>query len=176
MSKLVAEYLLHALHEAESEQGALTDQLIYNEDRSRELREQTERVLERLRFYEFLISDLRQKIQSAQHAFESDWTETNHDIPMNTFATALVGKGATRNALSGQLIENQKPTTKEMVWSILQSRPNGLTVTELMEYLQAIYGVDIPRPNLSPVLSRMKSEGLLSLEDDCWKIPVHLKS
>jgi len=60
-------------------------------------------------------------------------------------------------------------TLKEMVRKALQEHfQNGATALELLAFFKSKWGRDVPRPSLSPQLSRLKEEGILDLKGRVW--------
>ena len=61
---------------------------------------------------------------------------------------------------------NSSPTIKEMVRTILDAAPSGLTAHQILEKINSDYGKDIERTSLSPQLSRLKSDNEVFLDGD----------
>lgn len=68
---------------------------------------------------------------------------------------------------------NSSPTIKEMVRTILDAAPSGLTAHQILEKINSDYGKDIERTSLSPQLSRLKSDNEVFLDGDMWMLGKH---
>jgi len=78
-----------------------------------------------------------------------------------TWATLQGGAGAPPRRTS-------QITIKEMVRSILRSRPDGLTAGEILHEIHERFGVAIERTSLSPQLSRLRDSGDVTPENGRW--------
>ncbi|MEO1304171.1 MAG: hypothetical protein AAFV37_04285 [Pseudomonadota bacterium] len=85
---------------------------------------------------------------------------------------AVDGKPLMDNvAFTGTKAENSGAhTIKEMVLEILGVMPDGAEATELLTYIKDRFGANLVRTSLSPQLSRLKKEGLISLSGKVWKL------
>lgn len=59
-------------------------------------------------------------------------------------------------------------TIKEMVRSILRSRPDGLAAGQILQEIQERFGVAVERTSLSPQLSRLRDSGVVTLDNGRW--------
>lgn len=64
----------------------------------------------------------------------------------------------------------ERKTIKDMVLEILAVMPDGAEATELLSFIDERFEVTLPRTSLSPQLSRLKKERLVSLEGKVWKL------
>ncbi len=55
-----------------------------------------------------------------------------------------------------------------MVVAALRDRPNGGDAYAIINAIKEKYGKDIPRPSMSPQLSRLKEDGYLELRNGNW--------
>jgi hypothetical protein len=60
-------------------------------------------------------------------------------------------------------------TMKAAIETILRDFPNGLTALEILPKLNEMLGTDYPRTSLSPQLSRLKTDKLVTLDGSIWK-------
>jgi hypothetical protein len=69
------------------------------------------------------------------------------------------------------------PTIKEMILEVLEKRPNGGVADQIIEWVKADYGVDVPRSSMSPQLSRLKSDLSVHLhaKTKVWQLPKHVE-
>lgn len=61
-------------------------------------------------------------------------------------------------------------TFQDMVVEVLKRRPQGAGAKELLILIKDFHGKSIMRSSLSPQLSRLKSNGVLSLEGGIWRL------
>ncbi len=67
--------------------------------------------------------------------------------------------------------ESSAPRTiKEMILEILALMPDGAEATELLSFIDERFGKKLERTSLSPQLSRLKKDGLISLSGKVWTI------
>jgi hypothetical protein len=59
-------------------------------------------------------------------------------------------------------------TIKEMIRSILRSRPDGLAAGEILQEIQERFSVAVERTSLSPQLSRLRDSGDVTLVNARW--------
>ena len=57
-----------------------------------------------------------------------------------------------------------------MIVQVLAGRPQGATATDILQLIEAIFGKKIIRSSISPQLSRLKSAGVLILENNMWRL------
>lgn len=69
------------------------------------------------------------------------------------------------------------PTIKEMILEALEKRPSGGVADQIIEWVKADYGVDVPRSSMSPQLSRLKSDlsVYLHAKTKVWQLPKHVE-
>ncbi|MEL6664940.1 MAG: hypothetical protein AAFQ24_02315 [Pseudomonadota bacterium] len=68
---------------------------------------------------------------------------------------------------------NENPsrlTIKGMVLEILGVMPEGAEATELLAFIKDRFGTDLERTSLSPQLSRLKKDRLITLSGRVWKL------
>jgi len=71
----------------------------------------------------------------------------------------------TRKASGGE------PIFKEKVKTALQEKfPNGASANDILKYLNDRWERQIVRSSLSPQLSRLKKEGVITLDNDIWRL------
>ncbi len=64
-----------------------------------------------------------------------------------------------------------EPIFKEKIKTALTKEfPNGATANDILKYVNEKWERQIVRSSLSPQLSRLKKEGIITLEDDIWKL------
>jgi hypothetical protein len=63
-----------------------------------------------------------------------------------------------------------KLTIKDMVVRVLSETGKGMDALKLMENVKGKFGVEVQRTSLSPQLSRLKSEGILVMENKVWSL------
>jgi chaperonin cofactor prefoldin len=68
---------------------------------------------------------------------------------------------------------NHRITIKDRIISILRTRPDGLTSSQLLECLRSAGAPDISRRSLAPKLTRLKSEEALELAYGLWRVKKH---
>jgi hypothetical protein len=87
---------------------------------------------------------------------------------------------AAREAIDGGKVADVQPTNaqagkrtiKGMIRSVLTDHPEGGVAEHIIEWVQATYGVEVPRSSMSPQLSRLKAEGVLYLDSvtKVWRL------
>jgi hypothetical protein len=67
------------------------------------------------------------------------------------------------------------PKIKEMILAVLDSRPDGGTSDQIIDWVLRDFGVDVPRSSMSPQLSRLKSDFQVRLDPKtrAWQLPKH---
>lgn len=113
-------------------------------------------LLERASYLQSLASDLDAKLEFHQPSVEQSNLLSFEEHPR------------TQNALGSP--QSDSLSVREMLVHILRGSPRGLDVRTLLNLLKSVFGADVPRTTVSPQLSRMKQEGLLTLEGDVWKL------
>ncbi|WP_291365727.1 hypothetical protein [Acetobacter sp. UBA5411] len=66
---------------------------------------------------------------------------------------------------------SSKVTIKDMIRTVLQEERHGLHANEIIEKIKQSFNKDIGRPSLSPQLSRLKQEKLITFLNDAWILP-----
>lgn len=168
MSESIWEFLVNARKEAERKLYDLDKRI---ETLRRELSEAEEQRL----MFNYIISDLRQKLHTVQSAKAQSRPVGNAFSPALLAPTHEIGAGLfgfARNAFthSPHGDDRRRPTMKEMIFSALNVVPEGLDVNDLIDFIQAAFDVEVARTSLSPQLSRMKAEGVLELAGDVWRL------
>lgn len=110
------------------------------------------------------ISELRpqvSKLQSELRALQSELSEV--EIASNAIGRSSSGGGP----------PIRKGTLKDKIIAVLKLRPKGATSTEILDLIAEQFDEAIPRTSLSPQLSRLKSEGWLSLIGSNWRLTDH---
>lgn len=66
---------------------------------------------------------------------------------------------------------NGEPIFKEKIKTTLTEKyPNGATANDILAYVNERWEREIIRSSLSPQLSRLKKEGVITLDNDVWKL------
>jgi hypothetical protein len=65
------------------------------------------------------------------------------------------------------------PSIKAMALEVLENCTVGADTNEIARLIAERFGVEVPRPSLSPQLSRLKSEGQLEIENKVWRRQRH---
>ena len=73
---------------------------------------------------------------------------------------------------AGFEVPDLKMSIKEMVVEVLQANPQGLKALALIRAIAQRYGKTIPRPSLSPQLSRLKAQGTVIRDGRLWRLVV----
>ena len=120
------------------------------------------------------ISELRpqvSKLQSELRALQSELSEV--EIASNAIGRSSSGGGPSlfERVAGGPPI--RKGTLKDKIIAVLKLRPKGATSTEILDLIAEQFDETIPRTSLSPQLSRLKSEGWLSLIGSNWILTDH---
>lgn len=95
---------------------------------------------------------LKKELQSIQAAEDAIVTDDEEDT---------VGATGTRRS-------STRITIKTMVVAALRNKQNGGDAHEIIKAIKEQYGKDIPRPSMSPQLSRLKDDGYLELRNGNW--------
>src|SRR5690606_35067860 len=73
-------------------------------------------------------------------------------------------------AVNSRKSASGEPTIKDMVVAVLQERGSGADALEIIDLIKEMYGKEIPRPSMSPQLSRLKTDGVLKLDGKTWDL------
>jgi hypothetical protein len=71
--------------------------------------------------------------------------------------------------------EGHRQTIKDKVVNILKNRVGGADANEIISMISDTYGETVVRESLSPQLSRLKQEGLLTLNGKIWSLSLEKK-
>ena len=113
-----------------------------------------------------LLADLSQR--------ERDLKEQLKEIKALRAALKGVGEGDDSNVSASQTsAKPNTPTFKEMIVSVLSEHGRGAQATEILGLIKTKFGKEIKRSSISPQLSRLKSEGVIDLDDKVWYLPEH---
>lgn len=82
----------------------------------------------------------------------------------------LSGRVASDSASAGTRGIEKPPTFQDMIVQVLAGRPQGATAIDILQLIEAIFGKKIIRSSISPQLSRLKSAGVLILENNMWRL------
>lgn len=63
-----------------------------------------------------------------------------------------------------------KRTLKQMAMAVLAEHPDGLDANQLISEVQARFQLVVPRPSMSPQLSRLGRDGILRRDGMTWKL------
>ena len=77
---------------------------------------------------------------------------------------------STRQTTAGQ---PGKGTIKDMILQVLEDRAKGAESPEVIDLIKARFDVEVPRTSMSPQLSRLKADGLLTIIGKNWILPKH---
>lgn len=84
--------------------------------------------------------------------------------------SSLEGNFPRRSSESSKRRRGSASTIKEAVVSVLGDSSRAMTALEILETINRRMGLEYPRSSLSPQLSRLKSEGTLTLDENHWDL------
>lgn len=135
---------------------------------------------------EFIVSrkaELRRQIDAAQAELsELDQAEkaigTVHEASVALGLVTEVDTAGRIGALKGTISlprftargTLRKATIQTMIVDVLRDFPGGLEALEIVRHIRERYGRDVPRTSLSPQLSRLKTDGVIDLENKTWRL------
>ncbi len=74
-------------------------------------------------------------------------------------------------AAAKELVAAGEPTFKDKVRHALKTQyPQGATARELLQYINNNWTRQVKRASLSPQLSRLRHEGIITVENTIWKL------
>jgi hypothetical protein len=77
----------------------------------------------------------------------------------------------------GELVADERPvqrvTIKERLITVLLAHPDGMTASQLLEFLRSAGLPNMSRQNLAPKLTRLKAEKTLERAYGLWKLKKH---
>ena len=116
---------------------------------------------------QILVDRLRQiDAEIARLKSEKDKTKQALAIFKADLATPIHNGAATKE--SGVARE---PIFKDKVRHALKTQyPQGATARELLQYINSNWGRQVKRASLSPQLSRLRQEGVITVENSIWKL------
>lgn len=110
-------------------------------------------------------ADLRAQLQSlVDEQKKLDRAAYAAGLPQEPIAIA----GAAPVAKARKVRRASGATIKDAVVQVLTRVGHGVSAIDLLPLVNDILGVDYPRSSLSPQLSRLKSEGILTLRGKLW--------
>lgn len=68
-----------------------------------------------------------------------------------------------------------KATIKDKIRDVLAEHTNGGTSDDIIKWVKSSFGTEVPRTSMSPQLSRLKSEGVVTLNNstNVWQLAEH---
>ncbi|MGB6228655.1 MAG: hypothetical protein WBF53_00830 [Litorimonas sp.] len=111
------------------------------------------------------ISNRQAEIQSQMSALRSEQSE------LKVALAALEGDAAQGGARRQPNLSNRL-TIKDMIVDVLGKRRDGGTSDDIIEWVKEVHGAEVPRSSMSPQLSRLKSEGAITLDNSnkIWRL------
>lgn len=103
-----------------------------------------------------------------------DERETAIKEQLKAFRAELAEIKVARQALDGVAVEVQStsssagPTIKDMIRTVLERAPDGMTSALILEAIKQEFGRDVERTSLSPQLTRLKDAGEVHLVGENW--------
>jgi hypothetical protein len=64
-----------------------------------------------------------------------------------------------------------RKTLKELAIEVLQQRPEGAEANTIIAEIKSKHGIEVARESMSPQLSRLGQEGVLTREGLIWRLP-----
>lgn len=68
------------------------------------------------------------------------------------------------------------PTIKECVLAVLADQPAGADSMGILKMIKQRFNIDVKRPSLSPQLTRLKSDGKVTLTGTIWNLPSNVEA
>ncbi len=68
-----------------------------------------------------------------------------------------------------------RATTKDKIRDVLAEHTDGGTADDITKWVKSSFGTEVPRTSMSPQLSRLKSEGVVALDNstNVWQLAEH---
>jgi hypothetical protein len=88
---------------------------------------------------------------------------------IQTAEGAIVSDDEEIATVTTQRRKTSKITIKDMIVAVLENKPEGADSFAIIDLIKEKYGKDVPRPSISPQLSRLKTDdGLLGIRGSNW--------
>ena len=109
------------------------------------------------------LQELHDSLSSQLHSFDVQFAHAPSQLEFTD--------SERRNTLlPGMSQQSEGLSLKEMVMHALNLIGTGAEVQRVIDYITHMFDVTPQRTSVSPTLSRLKQEGLVTLEDDLWRI------
>jgi len=118
-------------------------------------------------YYQSLIADIDFKMAAHRASMEQLQLTENNALSLPYEDPSSVGS---YNALSQAPSNYAEWSVKDMILHILRGTPMGHDVRMILNLMNSVFGVEVPRTTVSPQLSRMKQDGVLELHGDVWRM------
>lgn len=125
--------------------------------------------------YILQMSQIRQFIEARREEIKEQIAALKQELRELNLAEGAIKSGVVPSRDEGVASSSSRTTIKEMVVEVLEDRPNGAEASEIIELIANSFGESIARSSLSPQLSRLKEEGVLSLEGRVWLLQKYAK-
>ena len=116
---------------------------------------------------------LRDYIEQRREAIKSQLSVLKQELRELTLAENAIRSGTSSDltaSASRVSADGTRQTIKDKVVTVLTDRPGGADANEIIAMISNTYGENIVRESLSPQLSRLKHEGVLTLEGKLWSL------
>lgn len=119
-----------------------------------------------------IMPSLRDFIASRREEIKREISSLRAELRELSLAESAIKNGTPETVTSDgrRGTSESKITIKDMVLEVLADKPAGAEATEILNLIANRFGEEIPRPSLSPQLSRLKEEGRLALEGRIWRV------
>jgi DNA-binding transcriptional ArsR family regulator len=116
-----------------------------------------------------MTTGLREFLAKREHELKVELARIQRELDELRAARAAIDGGTGKVAPSAG---PAKPTHQEMILRVLDERPGGAKAEQVKDAIARTFGVDIPRPSISSKLSRMRRDGLVTLDEEkVWRSP-----
>ena len=142
------------------------DQISALENQVEECHRRLTELQQQLRYFQYVASDLAAKI-SEYYSYLDDMPSqlsrpSSYEQQSLSFVPSSGGPTSKSDAEGMQL--------KQIVFEALFSLPRGGDVRAIIQAIERIFDVEVARTQVSPILSRMKQDGLVDLNGDIWSV------
>lgn len=92
---------------------------------------------------------------------------------LSSVPTSESGKasGVVKKPIEQARRKRSGPTIKELVMDVLEKRPEGGDVHQIIKYIEDFHQQSVSRPSLSPQLTRLARDGKIARRGRRWFIP-----
>ena len=142
------------------------DQISTLEYQVEECQKQLSELQKNLRYFQYVAADLAAKI-SEYYSFLDDMPNQLSSLPTYeqqslSFVPSSGGHASKIDANGMQL--------KQIVFEALFSLPRGGDVRAIIQAIERIFNLEVARTQVSPILSRMKHDGLVDFNGESWSV------